>query len=276
MLPGSDILPRKSCVFVRHFALLKRAFTSEPSTATAIRKIPLLTRTLILSLAFLLMGGLLKTEEAYAAEDLQQVHYRWRNDDGGELGLDTGTGADGAITPAGTFNLNTSTSGGRTYADGIAYRIIAPADAASSVTRFNAGDTLSNGIAAGDEVLLINMQGASGDSGDVGNYEFLEVLSVTASTITFIGSITKSYDGTTASNQKVVVQRVPNYTSVTLDSTDSITASAWDGLTTTPAGAAGYLTGIVVDIRAVRAVLVVWTIVAPRMAATTAKVMMAR
>ena len=181
-----------------------------------------------------------------AGGDLEQIHYRWRNDDAGEKALvDSGTGADLALAPTGTFNLNIDFTGARTHADGIAYRVVAPADAASSVTRFNGADTLSNGIAAGDEVLLIHMQGAAGDFADKGNYEFLEVQSVSASTITFTTSTTKSYDGTTASNQKVVVQRVPNYTSVTLDSTDSLTASAWNGLAA-PTPPAGYSTGIVV------------------------------
>ena len=181
-----------------------------------------------------------------AGAHLEQIHYRWRNDDAAEsAGVDSGDGADLALAPAGTFNLNTDTSNGRTYADGIAYRVVAPADTASSVTRFSGADTLSNGIAAGDEVLLIHMQGAAGDFTDKGNYEFLEVQSVTASTITFTTSTTQSYDGTTASNQKVVVQRVPNYTSVTLDSTDSLTASAWNGLAA-PTPPAGYSTGIVV------------------------------
>ncbi|MDA2939231.1 hypothetical protein MYX75_13345, partial [Acidobacteria bacterium AH-259-A15] len=180
-----------------------------------------------------------------APTDLKQVHYRWREDDGKETAFDVGDGTDGALAPTGTFNLNTSTSGGRTYADGIAYQVDAPADAATSVTGANVADDLRNGIVAGDEVLLINMQGASGDTADVGNYEFLEVQSVTATTITFTTGITKSYDGTTAANQKVVVQRVPNYTTVTLDSTDSITASAWNGLAA-PTPPAGYSTGIVV------------------------------
>ena len=196
-----------------------------------------------------LTTGTVTVTAVVESADLQQLHYRWRNDDGGEgdpPAFDTGTGADLALAPTGTFNLNTNLTGSRSYADGIAYRVVAPADAASSVTRFNGADTLSNGIAAGDEVLLIHMQGAAGDFADKGNYEFLEVQSVSASTITFTTSTTKSYDGTTASNQKVVVQRVPNYTSVTLDSTDSLTASAWDGLVTTPTGTAGYLTGIVV------------------------------
>ena len=185
------------------------------------------------------------TVTAVVEPRLDQIHYRWRNDDGGEAGFDKGDGTDGALAPAGTFDLNTSTSGGRTYADGIAYRVVAPADTVTSVTRNDAGDTLSNGIAAGDEVLLINTQGASSDTADVGNYEFLEVQSVTASTITFTTSTTKSYDGTTAANQKVVVQRVPNYTSVTLDSGDVLTASGWNGLAA-PTPPASYSTAIVV------------------------------
>ena len=178
--------------------------------------------------------------------DLQQVHYRWRNDDGGEaVGFDVGDGTDGALAPTGTFDMNASTSGGRSYADGIAYHVTAPADSATTVTRVSGTDT--NGIVAGDELLLINMQGTLGDTADVENYEFVEVQSVSVATITFTAAIANSYDGATAGDQKVVVQRVPNYTSVTLDTaSDKITASAWDELVTTPTGAAGYLTGIVV------------------------------
>ncbi len=160
-------------------------------------------------------------------------------------GFDTGDGADGA-PPFGTFNFNTDTTGARVFADGIAYRIDAGTATGTSVGRFSGADTLSNGIAAGDEVLLINLQGVAGDTADVGRYEFLEVLSVTASTLTFATTITNSYDGTVPGNQMVVVQRVPNYTTVTLGAGDSLTASAWDGLTTTPSGSAGYYTGIVV------------------------------
>jgi hypothetical protein len=155
-----------------------------------------------------------------------------------------GDGSDSAVTIATPKNINTDViAAGRSYADGIAYRVNAPADGASSVSRFSGSDVLSNGIAAGDEVVLINLQGASGDVADVGNYEFITVESVTASTLTFTDSITKSFEGGTPGNQKVVIQRVPHYTSVTIS--DSLTASAWDGLTTTPSGSAGYYTGIV-------------------------------
>ncbi len=200
-----------------------------------------LTRGFCVALVFL--AGV---SDAAAQVDLTQIHYLWRNDDGPELGLDVGDGADGALAPTGTFNFNTDTSGARVFADGIAYRMDASTATGTSVDRFSGADTLSNGIAAGDEVLLINLQGVAGDTADVGNYEFLEVQSVTASTLTFTTTITNSYDGITFTDQMVMVQRVPNYTTVTLDFTDVLTASGWDGLTTTPVGAAGYLTGIVV------------------------------
>ncbi len=165
-----------------------------------------------------------------------------------DTALDTnyGNGADGAITVSATKNINTQTiASGRSYADGIAYRVIAPADSATTVTRYSGSDTISNGIAVGDEVLLINMQGTSTDNTDVGNYEFMRVKTITTSVITFTTAITKSFDGTSASNQKVVVQRVPNYTTVTIDTSQTLNASAWESLTTTPTGTAGYYTGLV-------------------------------
>ena len=55
MMPGPKTAPLKTPILLRFFALFKRAFTSEPSTATAISKIPAITRTLILSFAFLVL-----------------------------------------------------------------------------------------------------------------------------------------------------------------------------------------------------------------------------
>jgi len=179
--------------------------------------------------------------------NLDQIHYRWRNDDGGETGdLDTGDGADGAFAPTGTFNLNTATTGVRTRADGIAYRIDASTATGTSLNRFSSADDFE-GIVSGDEVMLINMQGVPSDVADVGNYELLEISSVTTTTLTFTTTISNSYDGATPADQKVVIQRVPNWTSVTLDTSgDKITASAWDELSTAPSGVAGRFTGLVV------------------------------
>jgi len=153
-----------------------------------------------------------------------------------------GSGFDGSVTISASKNINTDTiASGRSYADGIAYKVDASTCTGTSLTTINA----VSGIAADDEVLLINLQGASADYTDVGNYEFLRISSVSGTTVNFTSSIQNSYDGSTASNQKVVIQRVPNYINVTLDSSGSLTASAWDGLATTPTGTAGYYTGIV-------------------------------
>lgn len=141
-----------------------------------------------------------------------------------------------------SIDLNT------TYADGIAYKVDMTQAAGNLPNTGNTAiltvDTPS-GLVVGDEVLLINMQGATGDVADVGNYEFLKIASIATKTITFTTPIVRTYKGTTATNQKVVLQRIPQYTSVTLTSSGSMTASAWDALATTPTGAAGYLTGIV-------------------------------
>ncbi len=167
--------------------------------------------------------------------------------DTGETANNFGSGADGSLALTASLNLNTqdstaSVDANGVFADGIAYKVnMAVAFGANTVTT---SDTPS-GLAVGDEVLLINMQSTTGDLDDVGNYEFLKISSISTNTITFTNSIKRSYDGTTAANQKVIIQRVPQYTNVTLTSSGAITASAWDGLTTTPTGNAGYLTGIV-------------------------------
>ena len=118
-----------------------------------------------------------------------------------------GTGTDGAITVTASKNLNTTAvATGRTYADGIAYKVnMSTAFGTNSVATV---DTPS-GLATGDEILLINLQGASGDTTDVGNYEFLTVSGISGSTVYFKTAIRNSYDSTTASNQKVVIQRAP-------------------------------------------------------------------
>ncbi len=188
---------------------------------------------------------------AVDAASIQQLHYRWRNDDGDEL--NTGDGTDGALSLTSSYNLNTTDSSADsddngTYADGIAFKVD-PATATTSGTMVKLYDTPTDpSIAAGDEVILINLQGASGDTADVGNYEFLRISSVNTSTkeVTFTTAIQKSYDGTTPGNQKVVIQRIPQFTNLTLTSSGSLTASAWNGLTPqSVTGIVGYYTGIV-------------------------------
>ena len=151
-----------------------------------------------------------------------------------------GTGIDGDLVPSGAFNLNTDRSGSRDYADGIAYKVFVN----PNTTTINIG-TAPNGFENGDVALLINLQGTESDYDDVGNYEFLDVTGTQGNNILVSLAPTLSYDGNSWSDQKVIIQRIPQYESITIGDSDSITASAWDGFSTTPSGVAGYHTGIV-------------------------------
>ena len=153
-------------------------------------------------------------------------------------GIDVGTGADGAITVSGTTNINTQTLiTGRSCADG--------GDAVNySITAFNAAGTeatLSATPATGclgvdDEVLIINLQGTSSAYGNVGNYETLRIASVSGTTVAFKTAKTKYYGtnltddanlGTVAGTQRVMLQRVPNYTNVIVNTGVSFAPSSF-------------------------------------------------
>ena len=166
-----------------------------------------------------------------------------------------GDGADGAITISTSIFWDSAilATGRTTYADGIAYRVNPPDIGDTAVTRYRSADNLSNGIVAGDEVLVINLQGnligtgttAVFDNASVGNYEFRTVASISASTITFTEPLERRYSGLNQNQQRVIVQRVPNYTNVTLNSGGNMLTTAYDGLGTVPSGSAGYRTGII-------------------------------
>ncbi|MBI2066178.1 hypothetical protein HYT60_01585, partial [Candidatus Woesebacteria bacterium] len=128
-----------------------------------------------------------------------------------KMGFGTGDGADGPITLSANKNINTDPiAPGRTSADGVNYAVSAIGTNTATAT------TAPAGIAAGDEVLLINLQGDATNSGNAGNYEFLNVQSVSVNTITFSSNVQKIYGATTSNStltgQKIAVQRVPNYT----------------------------------------------------------------
>jgi len=146
-----------------------------------------------------------------------------------------GGGTDGSVTVSATKNMNTDNLGASSdanggSADGVAYKV----SANPTGTTITVAGTVTNAFAPGDVVLLVGMQGTSSDSSAVGTYELLGVAGVSGSTITTTSAIQNSYQGTSFANQKVVVQRVPQYSNVTV-SGGAITAGAWDGL----AGASG-------------------------------------
>ncbi|MBP9759359.1 hypothetical protein KBD45_06710, partial [Candidatus Dojkabacteria bacterium] len=147
-----------------------------------------------------------------------------------------GTGLDGAVTLASNKNINTDTiATGRTCADGINYSVTALTTNSATLSTTPAAGCL----AANDTVLLINLQGISTNYANTGNYELLTVQSATGTNVTFTSSKTKYYGngasddtnlGTATTNQRVMLQRVPNYTDVAINSGVSLTANAWDGI----------------------------------------------
>lgn len=157
-----------------------------------------------------------------------------------------GNGEDGDLYIAsGNFNINTQSNPAnpsRTFPDAVAYKVTAFATDNTAVTLAD----FPAGLAAGDEVVLINLQGGSnfplpggtvspgvGNTGNVGNYEILSVRDVNYGTnqITFASPILKVYGATdnnaTLTGQKIIVQRIPHYRNVTVSGT--LTANAWDG-----------------------------------------------
>ena len=168
-----------------------------------------------------------------APPDLQQLRYRWRNDDGGESGgFDTGTGADGSVTISVAKKIETDILGSNRTgnADGIVTTLSSFGSATGGTTLTVASAT---GFAAGDEVFLINLQGDSSNNGNVGNYEFLEIQSISTNTFTFTTAIQELYGATTSNlvltGQKVAVQRVPQWTTVTINSGGKLEVSKWNG-----------------------------------------------
>lgn len=155
---------------------------------------------------------------------------------GGTTPVTFGTGADGSVVFSATdVNLNrNSYIAGRGCADAISYSVVG--FDSSTVVAVDQGVS-SDCIKAGDEVLLINLQGTQGFQGNVGNYETLIVSAVAGDRITFSTSKQKYYGdgvnndaniGKGVNNQKVMLQRVPNYVDVSLSSGSTLSPDAYD------------------------------------------------
>ncbi|MBI4833355.1 MAG: hypothetical protein HY811_00845 [Planctomycetes bacterium] len=144
----------------------------------------------------------------------------------GTLVIDAGNGADGpwTISTSVNINVNTNGNGGRTAPDGINWQV--NQNVVSGQAVISSGIAVPTGFAVGDEIIIINLKGASGNYANVGLYEFKRISVVAANSITVTSNLTNSYDGTT---QKIMVQRIPNYTNVTIDTGGSLTCNAWNG-----------------------------------------------
>ncbi|KKQ07715.1 MAG: hypothetical protein US20_C0032G0002, partial [Candidatus Pacebacteria bacterium GW2011_GWF1_36_5] len=139
--------------------------------------------------------------------------------------INVGSGNDGACTvSSGTTTLSTGSCAGRGTADAVNFAsTVLTGAGATSITV----STTPTGLTAGDEVLIINLQGTSTNYDRVGQYETHTIASISTNTLNFTDSpLQNTYDGTT---QKIMVQRVPNYTNVTVSSGAILTTGAWDG-----------------------------------------------
>jgi hypothetical protein len=137
-------------------------------------------------------------------------------------------------------NLSTtSITRDRTCADGgdaVSYSVIALTDTTATL----AVSPSSGCLAVDDEVVLINLQGTADANASVGNFESLRVAAVRGATVTFGGAFKlKRYGrgaaddaglGTTAADQRVVLLRVPNFASLTVNAGATLTVDAWDGV----------------------------------------------
>lgn len=141
----------------------------------------------------------------------------------------------GPTSVSADLDLSTKTvTPGRTCADSPSYSVVAFGASKVSLAVAPAGDCL----APGDEVLIINLQGATGATANVGVWELLEVKSVAGTEVAFTTAKTKSYGatagsdtsiGTAAGQQKVALVRVPSFGALTIAGGVKVTTNAWAG-----------------------------------------------
>ncbi len=154
--------------------------------------------------------------------------------------INTGTGNDGdCIINNGTKTLDTTAGSSvcngsaRSTAYAVNFSVTGNTPAYSTSITVSSTPT---GIVAGDEILIINLQGTGSNYNNVGRYETHIVSSVSTNTLNFTDYPLKyTYDGTT---QKIMVQRVPNFGAVTVcggntgggcSAAATVIATAWNG-----------------------------------------------
>jgi hypothetical protein len=133
------------------------------------------------------------------------------------------------------INLSTNpSSAGRTCAEAPQFSVSMISPSSVTLTEAPTGDCL----AAGDEALLINLQGSSAGTVNVGNWELVRLASISGTTVTFLNAKTRNYGATAgsdtgigigATDQKVALIRVPQFGALTINSGKVLTARRWNG-----------------------------------------------
>ncbi len=152
------------------------------------------------------------------------------------------SGRDGDATVATAIDLNAASVGATadangSAADGVAYRVAS----APTGTTIEIG-TEPLGFSTGDKALLVDLQAQNGNDADVGNWEIVDVEEVSATALRVKTPLARAYAGSGFPDQRVVIQRIPQYGRVTIAAGGVVRATAWNGLAGAPASVA---TGIV-------------------------------
>src|SRR5258708_2724515 len=137
-------------------------------------------------------------------------------------GIDLGTGADGACSVTADTTISTGTCVGRGNADGINTTV--SANTLAGQNQITVAATTGLSASPSDEILIINMQGTTSNNTTVGNFETAHITNIAGTTLTLNHNLVNSYDGTT---QKIMVQRVPNYTTVSVSTGINFISSGW-------------------------------------------------
>ena len=125
-----------------------------------------------------------------------------------------GNGSSGALTVSSNTTINTA-------GNGMSDITVTAAAGTSTLTMSS-----TTGFAANDYVMVIQMIGTG-----VGNYERTKISSVTSGTVlTLLGPLVKTYTKTGATSVAQVI-RMPQYSSVTVNNTFTLSNPAWNGTT---------------------------------------------
>lgn len=142
-----------------------------------------------------------------------------------------GDGRDGAFTaPTGSWDLTTNVRPGGTAPYAPVLQVTAVGAQSVSVT-----GAYADAFQPGDEALLIELQGAGVSAvAAAGAWELLTVARSAGGQVTFTGPVLGVYGqqpGAALAGEKVVLQRVPHFTNLTVPAGAALNAGAWNGAT---------------------------------------------
>jgi len=212
-----------------HFKLLAPAKTAADLIATATAVLvdrPSCAGSVQVTFSAAASGQVLLAEDFTSAanRDRSATTADWdtaRGTVAASFSAEVGSGSDGPLNVTSGTSLDLSTSG------------YAPAFSVVSLNgRTVAVDGAVNFLSGGDEVVLWNVQGSGSGFSNAGTYELHQVALVSGTQVTLAEEIVASFgtqNDQDVATQHVVLQRVPQFSSLSIALGGSLYADAWDG-----------------------------------------------